>query len=311
MLVAPLRDESDIMLTIRQVLCPIDFSESSQQALALAAAIARWYQARLHVLSVFVTATVMDVPPRQMTEAMHARIASDLKRVTSRVPSDVPLDLKITEAAEVDREIVAEARHLPADLLVIGTHGRSGFRRLLMGSVTERVLRDPPCATLVVPPGAPTSSPDAPVRFRQIVCAVDFSAGSRAALRHALAIAQESDSQLLVLNVIEVPPELTDHPAVEPADVDAIRAAAEAERLRRLRELIPNHARTFCTVETAVTEGAADHAVLLACSARQADLLVLGISHHRLLDRLVFGSVAARVTRAATCPVLLVPATSR
>jgi nucleotide-binding universal stress UspA family protein len=190
----------------------------------------------------------------------------------------------------------------------MGTHGRSGFRRLLLGSVTERVLRDPPCAVLVVPPLTEGGDPAAPVRFQQIVCAVDFSPGSRAALRYALALAQESEARLLVLNVIETPPELVEHPATGPADVDAIRASAEADRLRRLREWIPPQAKVFCTVETAVTDGAADHAILVACSARTADLVVLGLNHHGALDRLVFGSIAARVTRAAPCPVLAVPA---
>ena len=104
----------------------------------------------------------------------------------------------------------------------------------------------------------------------------------------------------------EVPPELLAPPR-PPIDVDTVRAAAEAEGLRRLRALIPADAKAFCTVETAVTEGAADHAILLACQARHADLVVMGVNRHRRLDRLIFGSTAARVTRAASCPVLLVP----
>jgi nucleotide-binding universal stress UspA family protein len=295
------------MATFRHVLCPIDFSDSSHRALDVASSIARWYDARLHVLSVFVTTGVMDLPPRRLDDATRDRILSDIRRFAAHLPADVAMDPQTVEAAQVDREIVGAARQIRADLLVMGTHGRSGFRRFVLGSITERVLRDPPCATLVVPPHAADTPPAAPVRFRQIVCAVDFSAGSRAALKYALALAQESDAHLLVLNVIEVPPELVSHPE-DLADVDAIRAAAEAERLRRLRELIPDRARLFCTAETAVAEGSADHAILLACTARNADLLVMGINHHGAFDRLVFGSVAARVTRAASCPVLVVPA---
>jgi nucleotide-binding universal stress UspA family protein len=296
------------MIDIRRILCPIDFSDSSARALNLASSIARWYSARLEVLSVFPTVSVMDLPPRELDDSTRARIVADLQRFTARLPPDVTVETKVEAASEVDREIVLEARELPADLLVMGTHGRSGFRRMLLGSVTERVLRDPPCPVLVVPPATEGGDPAAPVHFRQIVCAVDFSPGSLGALRYALALAQESDARLLVLNVIETPPELIEHPATGPADVDAIRAKAEADRLKRLRELIPEQTKVFCTVETAVTDGAADHAILLAATARHADLVVLGINHHSALDRLVFGSTADRVTRAAPCPVLAVPA---
>ena len=296
------------MIDIRRILCPIDFSEPSHHALNLASSIARWYGARLEILSVFPTAGVMDLPPRELDATTRDRIIADARRFGAQTPSDVAVEVKVTAAADIDREIVMEARQLPADLLVMGTHGRSGFRRMLLGSVTERVLRDPPCAALVAPPLADDRDPAAPARFHQIVCAVDFSPGSQAALRYALALAQESEAHLLVLNVIEVPPELVDHPATGPADVDAIRAEAEADRRRRLRELIPAESRVFCTIETAVADGAADRAILLACTARTADLVVVGVNHHSTLDRLVFGSVAARVTRSAPCPVLLVPA---
>jgi nucleotide-binding universal stress UspA family protein len=146
---------------------------------------------------------------------------------------------------------------------------------------------------MVVPALAEDHDASVAVQFRHIVCAVDFSPGSAAALRFALSLAQESDAELLVLHVLEIPPELLAHSAHDPIDVDAVRAAAEAERLRRLRELIPSEARKFCTVETAVIEGSADHAILLACDARHADVVVMGVNRHGTLDRLVFGSTAA------------------
>jgi nucleotide-binding universal stress UspA family protein len=295
----------DSML-IRHVLCPVDFSDASSRALDHAAAIARWYNARLTLLTVFTISSVMDVPARTLDDAERARLTRALQRLSARVPGTVTTTIEVAEASEAHEAILARAKEMHADLLVMGTHGRSGFRRLAMGSVTERVLRDPPCPVLVVPPHASMQAPEGAVQFRHIVCAVDFSTGSLAALSFALSIAQEAEAELLVLNVIEVPPELTE-PGVPPIDVDAIRANAEAERLRKLRALIPTDARKFCTVETAVAEAASDHAILQACDARKAELAVLGINHHSALDRLVFGSTAARVTRAAPCPVLLVP----
>jgi nucleotide-binding universal stress UspA family protein len=297
------------MLTVRRVLCPVDFSDGSRLALDYAAAIAYQYKARLTLLTAFVTSSVMDHPARELDDAERTRLTHALQRLCGRVPRTVTTDIAIAEASEAHDAIVTRAKAMHTDLLVMGTHGRSGFRRLVLGSVTERVLREPPCPVLVVTPHA-SQAPELAVRFRHLVCAVDFSAGSLAALSLALAMALEADAELLVFNVIEVPPELLE-PPVPPIDVDAIRAKAEAERLRKLQALIPTEARKFCTVETAVVDAAADHAILLACDARKADLVVLGINHHSRFDRLVFGSTAARVTRAAPCPVLLVPESAR
>ena len=97
--------------------------------------------------------------------------------------------------------------------------------------------------------------------------------------------------------------------AVGPAglDVDAVRAAAEAEALRRLRELIPDEARTYCTIETAVREGAPYRQILKMAAEDNADLIVLGVQGRGAIDLAMFGSNSARVTRGAPCATLVVP----
>lgn len=126
------------------------------------------------------------------------------------------------------------------------------------------------------------------------------------ALEHAMSMAEESDARLTVLHVIEVPPELRENPVSPEFDVDRVRAAAEAACLQRLRELIPAEVRTYCTVETAVREGAAYREILKVAAEGSADLIVMGVEGRGALDRMVFGSNTARVVRAATCPVLIV-----
>jgi nucleotide-binding universal stress UspA family protein len=291
---------------IRRVLCPIDFSDASRRAFGHAAAFAQWYGAHLTMLTVFVTSSVLDVPARQLDDRERARLTSALHHLRRSVPDEVSTDIVVAESSEAHEAILAHAASGQYDLLVMGTHGRSGFRRFFLGSVVERVLRQPPCLMLVVPPHAPVLRPGDPPPTRHIVCAVDFSGGSSAALPVALSLAQKANAEVLALHVIEFPPELL-QPDVPPPDVDDIRAAAEADRLGRLKSLIPNEARKFCTVETAVAEGAADRTILQASEARHADLVIMGVSHHRTFDRLIFGSTASRVTRTAACPVLLVP----
>jgi nucleotide-binding universal stress UspA family protein len=121
-----------------------------------------------------------------------------------------------------------------------------------------------------------------------------------------MSLAEEAAAHLTVVNVIEVPPELREHSFREGIDVDRVRAAAEADCLRRLRQLIPDEARTQCTVETAVREGAAYHEILKLAAEGHADLIVMGVHGRGAIDLLVFGSNTARVTRAAECPVLIV-----
>ena len=292
------------MIRIRQILCPVDFSEFSRHAVDHAATIARWYEARLAVLHVFLKAAPLDLPPLVLEEEDRARIMADMRRLTCHLPADVKVDVCIQEASEIHREILRHAAN--ADLLVMGSHGRSGFERLLLGSVTEKVIRQVPCPTLVVPPRAPDVSADTPVQFRSILCPMDFSDGALRALEYAITLAEEADARLTVLHVIELPPELREHPLSGDFDVDKVRAAAEAERLRRLRDLIPSEARIYCRAETAVREGAAYREILKEAAERNADLIVMGVQGRGAIDLLVFGSNTARVVRRATCPVLIV-----
>ena len=102
--------------------------------------------------------------------------------------------------------ILEEAAHLRADLLVLGTHGRTGFNRLLLGSVSEKLVRAAPCPVLTVPVRA-TSAPADTVLLKRLLCPLDFSSSSTRALQYALSLAQETNGSLTVLHVIEWFPE--------------------------------------------------------------------------------------------------------
>src|SRR4029453_9813185 len=132
------------------------------------------------------------------------------------------------EAPDARHEILAQAGALKADLLVMGSHGRTGFERVLLGSVTEKVIRKAGCPVMIVPRAAHDLERGGPLSFHNILCPVDFSDGSVNAMRYALSIAEESDAELTLLNAIEVPPELAEQTAKPPINVDAVRAAAEA-----------------------------------------------------------------------------------
>lgn len=298
------------MLHIAQVLCPVDFSDFSQHVLDHAAALARWYGARLTILHVFLTRPAVDLPPVPMTDADCQRLTADLRRLAAKVPVEVSMDLRITEAGDIHREILTQAEMVAADLLVLGTHGRSGFERLVLGSVAERVVRMAPCPTMIVPRRAADAAPDEPVTFRRILCPIDFSTASTRAVRFALSLVEEASAQLMLLHVIEMPSELLAEPISAEIDLDRVRAAASAEAVRQLHALAAGP-RPHCTVKPLVREGPVYRAILDTAAERAADVIVMGVQGRGAVDLLVFGSNTARVMRGAACPVLVLPAEAR
>jgi nucleotide-binding universal stress UspA family protein len=290
------------MIRIGHVLCPVDFSEISRRALDHAAALADWYAARLTVLNVYPVMPVMDVPPLVLDDKGREEITGELRRFTAAIPSTVPVELRVEQAETIHQAIHQQASSAGVDLLVMGSHGRSGFKRILLGSVTERVIRHAPCPTLIVPARAHDVVPEGPVRFGTILCPVDFSEHSVRAAEYAMNIAEEADAELHLLHVVTLPPEL--HELV--SSFDDVRSQVETDRLGRLNALIPSDASSYCTVHTALREGVVHREILAAAAEQPADLIVMGAQGRGAIDAVIFGSNTARVARAAYCPVLVV-----
>lgn len=298
------------MIEINRVLCPIDFSNFSERALAYAMKISVWYGAKLEVLHV-----MPPLPPSTLSE-----LAASSRELTARnllaaverarLPG-ADVDTLLVESADPPARILEHAETFDADLVVTGSHGRSGMQRALLGSVVEALLHRCARPVLAIPSHLESVPPAKDITFSRIVCAVDFAAASLNALAYALSLAEETDARLTLLHVISMPPELTHAPQPPDYDVAPIRAEAEAESLNRLRALIPEHATDYCTVETAVVEGGVSRQVLRTATDRHADLIVLGVHGRNAFDLAFFGSNSKDVIRQATCPVLIVPASRR
>ena len=292
------------MTPISHILCPVDFSDGSRHALAQAAAVARAYTAGMTVLHVYVNRPTMDLPPLMLEEADRQRLVADVQQLADDVAPGVRLDVRVEEGASAYEGILDAVEELDPDLLVMGTHGRSGFRRRFLGSVTEKVVRTAPCPTLVVPPRMSEAVSGTPVQFRRVLCAVDLSDSSLAALARALELAQQEGAHVLVLYVAEMPlvtPEVP--PAADLAEM-AARAAEEARR--RLEAVIPAVARKYCTIETPILRARAHSEILRAAVESHADVIVMGVHGRGVMDLVVFGSTTHHVLRAAPCPVLVV-----
>ena len=138
------------------------------------------------------------------------------------------------------------------------------------------------------------------VPFARILCAVDFSPQSRVALTYALSLATEANGELSVVHVVEVVPQFQELMAPALPDIDAWMNDAR----RRLHEVVPEAARSQCTVSEVVTSGKPYREILLAATDRHSDLIVMGVHGRGVADRFFFGSTTSHVVREAHCPVL-------
>jgi nucleotide-binding universal stress UspA family protein len=292
------------MSRFAHVLCPVDFSDVSQHALDHAAVIAHRDQARLTVLYVYATLPTMDLPPLVLSPAARQRIFDDLRKMCATVPPEVRLDLRVEEAEYVHQTILEERTALGADLLVVGTHGRSGFKHLFLGSVTEKLIRKSGCPTLVVPPRAPDAATGAPNRMSRVLCPIDFSGSSLNALAWARPIAADAGARLTLLSVVDIGHELRDSALLANVDVDALVRAAEADTRRRLAALAGTGE---SAADVVVAVGPAGREVLCRALQEQAGLIVMGVHGRGALDLGLFGSTTHHVIRESVCPVLIVP----
>ena len=220
-------------MTIHRILCPTDFSETSDHALQQAAALARWYGARLTVLHVRLTVTPHpDMPEggpvapwlEADTEALRARTTAACQAI---IAAGTAVDVAVLRGEPVQL-ILDMADSLPADLIVMGTHGTSGFRRLLLGSVTEKVLRRATCPVLTVPPRAQTTVAQP---FTSVICGVDFSDCSTKAVKFAASVATQSGAALTLVHVLEWPWHEPPVPTMEGVPPEQARALARVSAL--------------------------------------------------------------------------------
>lgn len=300
------------MIELQRILCAVDFSGFSRRALDHALSVARSYGSTVTALHVVAPAPAVvagayfgsEVAPPIMLPTMDAATATrELERlVTSEQVPGVKVETLVTEGSEVYREILAQADHLDANLVVIGTHGRTGFERLFLGSTAEKVLRKGRRPVMTVPPKAPDAMASGPVPFARIVCGVDFSRSSRIALDYATSLAQQNNAALALVHIIETHPLYADF--APPAAID-LHAWVE-QATSRLHQLVPDPVRATCSIAELVREGTPHQEILGFAQEVAADLIVLGVRGRRAADLLFFGSTTHHVIREARCAVLTV-----
>lgn len=286
------------MLNIQRILFPTDYSDGAARAFPHAAHLAQWHDAELVVLSV----AGRHLHNFGELRKRHPMPVDELRSMLSEVSVNVD-DLTIRqeqiEGASVQERIVEFAGENDVDLIVIGTHGRTGVERLLIGSVAESVVRTAPCPALTVRADADARPADA---IRRILVPVDFSEEAHAAVRHAKELAMTYGARIDLLHVVEE----VIYPStygIEPVELPT------GEVIENVENALAKMAREDIGIEHAVVEarmGYAPTEILTYARDNASDLIVIATHGRTGIDRLLMGSVAERVVRQASGPVFVV-----
>lgn len=289
------------MLDIRRILFPTDFSNCAQNALPFAVKFAAVHEAELQMLHVLVLHTLEPEDPsmpfpgeerarQQLAEAGASTGRSRVIHTVKRGISTAPVVLDHASEHEID-------------LIVMGTHGRRGFRRLLLGSVTEEVVRLAECPVLAVR-ARKACEPATEPRIDRILVPVDFSSHARLAIEYAREIANIFEARIDLLHVIELP----SYPDFYvPVTTSALNVADLREQAgRRLERLVAEgfEAASVRSVGTHVVAGRTTPEILAFAEENESDLVIIPSHGLSGLERVLLGSVAEGVVRRAPCSVL-------
>jgi nucleotide-binding universal stress UspA family protein len=288
--------QASLCLSFANILFPTDFSSASEAALPYARAFAQLYGSRI-----FVTHAVTPPPPVFLPmEPIPLEMDMDWHDAQKRLEQFLNLDALqgtvhegVVERGELWNVIDDVISRHQADLVILGSHGKHGFKKLVLGSAAEQIFRRARCPVLTVGPKVvPPSDDVAP--FRRVIFATDFSAGSLHALPYALSLAEENEAMLTLLHVI---------PLVPLQHQDSVAASARP----RLEELIPPEAADWCHPEIVVRFEFPAEGILTLAEERQADVIVMGVHKGATFASVHLPwAIAYEVVCHSPCPVLTV-----
>ncbi|MGD1210393.1 MAG: universal stress protein [Candidatus Acidiferrales bacterium] len=293
--------EAGARVTLNNILYLTDFSEPSEAALPFATAVAREYGAKVYAFHVLIPAAYVYTTPETAAagiEAQEEAAQEDMQRVEAQLVG-IPHESVVERGTGIWPSLERAIKEYAIDLIVLGTHGRTGAQKLLLGSVAEEVFRRSHVPVLTIGPWA-HSGIHKGAKFHRVLYATDFSNESASAAPYAISMAQENQATLILLNVMREP----ETPLTEREAQDAISNATY-----QLHEIVPASAELWCRPEAVVRYGNAADKIIETAKERGADLIVLGVRDARghigaatHLER----TTAHKVVAHAVCPVLTV-----
>lgn len=287
------------MQIFRKILCPVDFSEYSNLALRYASALAKDNQAELIVFH-----SVPDLTPAAsylegnymftVHDALKSNASSKLDDDVSKIVHNDVCIRKIIGQGNSAESVLEIAKRELIDLIVMGTHGVSGYESFLMGSVTNRVLHKTIVPVLVV---SKTShhfiheGEDDPVQIRRILCPIDFDLSNPWTAGVTLSFAQKYNSEIIFLHVIH--------------GDEREWHQMETSAMKKLEEVAQPATEEGCNVRLEVRAGDPERVILRMSESENVDLIIMGHNTRKPLEEIFLGSVARRVVTKSKCPVLV------
>jgi nucleotide-binding universal stress UspA family protein len=236
----------------------------------------------------------------EIIESVTSEADRKLNELARRAQAGKVRVVSMIRVGDVDREIREIVEERKVDLIVMGTHGRRGVQKFLLGSETEKLIRTTPVPIVTI--SGKAGGKASPPRIRRILVTTDFSEGTADAIRHAFSIGQECQAEVTLLHVLN--------------DVDANISGRYRNQLIKsirleLESLIPEDARDWCDIQVRVETGVPVRRIPRILKTEKFDLLVMNVHGKGMFERVLLGRTAEGVVRSAEIPVLLVPSMTK
>lgn len=294
------------MTTCQRILVPLDGSALAERALPAAVTLAQAFSTttpcELH-LSRVVPPIMVALEPTLYTETIHLG-EEESKSYLAAVAleygeSSVPI-ITAAETGSVAESIIHYAQEQNVQLIVISSHGRSGLSRWVYGSITDKVLRQSCCATLIIREQVEQIAG----KFKKILVCLDGSALAEKVLDSALSLAQCSQAEIILLRVVEPANLLFD---METADQvqESVNALERGEAEAYLNNLMQKIPPTEGALSSRTLLGAPADTIIDFAQEQQVDLIAMSSHGRSGVSRWIYGSVAEKVMRGAKCATLI------
>jgi nucleotide-binding universal stress UspA family protein len=287
-----------MVISLRNVLLATDFSSRSDAALPYGIGICHRYEATLYTVSVVPSEITYDVQPPDPFYLRHTAERKMAKIVASGVFEGIEHRECVKERFDsVSKVLLDLIDSLHIDLIVLGMHGRSGIRKLVLGSVAEEIVNCAACPVFTVGPQVPPKM-ISELRLREILCATDLQPGSAKVLSYAQALAKDQNAHLAVVHVLKMPADAP--PELREAQREIVMAHLEQLLLQEVSPLLEAH--------SIVEIGVPQERISKVADELRADLIVMGLHHtfHPRMSAHLPWAMLHQVISHARCPVLRV-----
>jgi nucleotide-binding universal stress UspA family protein len=289
-----------VRIEVKNVLYLTDFSKSAGAVLPVVRGIATAFDANVYVLHVILpdcySGMALEMAPA-IVQAREESAKTGMQNIEATLKG-LPVHCLLVRSAALWPAVEDAINRYDVDLIVVGTSGKTGGSKLLLGSVAEEIFRRSPVPVMTVGPTVPAKSTYYG-QFGRVLFATDLTSPSRSAAPYALSFAQENDADLILLHVAGAP---------ETSRKKNREKPSVAEAMHSLEKLVPSDATFWCRPELLVEYGEPAERILAVARKREVDLIVLGVrsTRHPLAAAHLGGSTAYNIVANALCPVVTV-----